>query len=746
MTIDPNNLAATATQTFDEDFNSFDLWNGTTGLDTRLGWAMWPQYDSGFTETGNGEQEWYIQPGYPPTASVNPFSVSNGVLTITAQPTPASIAPYVNNYPYTSGSIDTYHEFSQTYGYFEMRAELPAGQGLWPSFWLLPENNSWPPELDVMEMMGSDPTTLATTVHSTVSGTSKLSATHYDTSAGTSVANMTTGFHTYGVDWEPDTITWYFDGQEVFQAPTPADMRQPMYMIANLAVGGYWPGSPDASTQFPAQMQIDYMRAYEPSGSGTGGSGTAPLVSSIATSGPQIVDGNGDLDAGKTVMFSVNFSEAVTVDTRGGVPRLALDDGGSATYLGGSGTTALTFAYVVSAGQNTSQLAVSSLDLNGATIRSAAGADAAVSGAAYYHPAGTLQIDTTAPSVSISLANDAGSEAPGAITLSDSLAGSGDPNAVVGFTVDGVASAVTATADAAGDWTFTPSGVLDGPHTVIASETDAAGNTGTASLSFTLAANESLFGTVTHDVTSPIGDIYALYQTILGRVPDASGLESFTSALEGGTPASSIALDLLASAEYTAHYGSYAQSSPGIFIDQLYENGLGRHADGQGLASWENALGSGVSRAQVAVDIALSKESQSDLAPIFQSPAGVFVPSQGDAEVAQLYYGLLGRAPDAAGFASWANDLASGDQLTNVAAAFMSSAEYTQRLDAPDDAEFVTALYEGALGRAPDAGGLANWVSALDQGASRTSIAVAISESPEATLHLGPEIAGHKIA
>jgi beta-glucanase (GH16 family) len=265
MTINPNNLAGTATETFDEEFNNFNLWNGTTGWDTRPGWAQWPQYNSGFTLSGNGEQEWYIQPNYAPTASANPFSDQNGVLTISANPTNPAISQYVQNQPYTSGMIDTYHEFSQTYGYFEMRAKMPAGQGLWPAFWLLPENNNWPPELDVMEMLGQYKWTVVNTVHSQVSGTKQLGTNHYTTSQATNVANMTTGFHTFGVDWEPNTITWYVDGQKTFQTATPADMNQPMYMLANLAVGGYWPGSPNSTTPFPAQMQIDYIRAYEPS-------------------------------------------------------------------------------------------------------------------------------------------------------------------------------------------------------------------------------------------------------------------------------------------------------------------------------------------------------------------------------------------------------------------------------------------------------------------------------------------------
>lgn len=291
MTIDPTNLAGTATQTFDEEFNSFNLWNGTTGWDTRPGWAQWPQYNSGFTLSGNGEQEWYIQPNYSPTASANPFSDQNGVLTISANPTNPAISQYVQNQPYTSGMIDTYHEFSQTYGYFEMRAKMPAGQGLWPAFWLLREDNTWPPELDVMEMVGRWRYSLVTTVHSQVSGTNKLSSNHYTTSAGTTVANMTTGFHTYGVDWEPNTITWYFDGQKVFQAATPADMNKPMYMLANLAVGGYWPGSPNSTTPFPAQMQIDYIRAYEPSAAAAAikAASTTTMTSSSTSLAPHTI-------------------------------------------------------------------------------------------------------------------------------------------------------------------------------------------------------------------------------------------------------------------------------------------------------------------------------------------------------------------------------------------------------------------------------------------------------------------------
>ncbi|SEE85431.1 hypothetical protein SAMN05444161_7459 [Rhizobiales bacterium GAS191] len=125
----------------------------------------------------------------------------------------------------------------------------------------------------------------------------------------------------------------------------------------------------------------------------------APSVNSIATSGAGITNGNGDINAGKIVNLTVNFSAAVTV--AGGVPTLALNDGGTASYVGGTGTTALTFSYTVAAGQNTSDLIVSSLNLNNATIQDGAGSNANLSGATNYNPAGILQIDTTAPTIAI---------------------------------------------------------------------------------------------------------------------------------------------------------------------------------------------------------------------------------------------------------------------------------------------------------------------------------------------------------
>ena len=79
----------------------------------------------------------------------------------------------------------------------------------------------------------------------------------------TDVADMTQGFHTYAVDWEPDKITWYFDGQQTFETPTTPDMNQPMYVLATTDTGlsGSWPGATDPS--LVSQMKIDYIRVYD---------------------------------------------------------------------------------------------------------------------------------------------------------------------------------------------------------------------------------------------------------------------------------------------------------------------------------------------------------------------------------------------------------------------------------------------------------------------------------------------------
>jgi|GEM_PF-2636952 len=250
MSIDPKNLNGTAVLTFSEEFDGNSL--NSSVWNTAYPWNA----ANGGTNLSNKEEQWYINENYGPTAALaaDTYQVKDGMLHIKAQPTPAGYKQHVDGYNYTSGMITTHSTFEQKYGYFEMRADIPSGKGMWPAFWLL-QPGKWPPEIDIMEVIGSRPDHLELHVHYMENGQQRQGKTvHYP--------GLSDGFQTYGVNWQADTITWYLNGEKVFEVDTPPDLHDPMYMLVNLAVGGSWPGSPDANTQFPATMKVDYVRAY----------------------------------------------------------------------------------------------------------------------------------------------------------------------------------------------------------------------------------------------------------------------------------------------------------------------------------------------------------------------------------------------------------------------------------------------------------------------------------------------------
>jgi beta-glucanase (GH16 family) len=258
-------------KTFDDEFTKFSwVAEGVPNAQasrgtwrTNFGYAGAQQIGSR-TLASNGEKQIYVDQGFRGTAEkplgIDPFHIADGALEIVADKAAEDVVPSIWNYRYTSGLITTQRSFSQVYGVFEIRARMPKGRGLWPAFWLLPVDRSWPPEIDVLEILGHETTVLHTNAHSKASGK------HTDAPAVVQVSDTSAAFHTYSVDWEKDEIKWYFDGVEVARAPTPGDMHKPMYFLANLAVGGNWPGSPDASTQFPAAFAIKWIRAWRRDG------------------------------------------------------------------------------------------------------------------------------------------------------------------------------------------------------------------------------------------------------------------------------------------------------------------------------------------------------------------------------------------------------------------------------------------------------------------------------------------------
>lgn len=240
---------------FEEEFERLDLFDGRRGRwQTHFVWG-------GRTIPTNQELQLYVDPGFKGETRVplglNPFDVRDGRLVVSAWEADARTRAKVGGARYLSGLLTTAQSFQQTYGYFEIRAKLPAGAGLWPAFWLLPPAGKWPPEIDVFEVVGRDPTQLIVSVHSGASGRPK------GTSMMVKVPDTSLDFHTYGVLWTADRLTWFFDGCRVAEVATPADLHGPMYMLLNLAVGGSWVGAPDRHTRFPAELQVDHIRAYE---------------------------------------------------------------------------------------------------------------------------------------------------------------------------------------------------------------------------------------------------------------------------------------------------------------------------------------------------------------------------------------------------------------------------------------------------------------------------------------------------
>jgi beta-glucanase (GH16 family) len=249
----------------------FDLGNGFYNYDAN-------QWISGW---GNDELQYYTKE--PANASIR-----DGQLRIRA------IKESLHGCGYTSAKLRTRKRdgaplFSQKYGRFEFRAKLPTGRGIWPALWMLPQDEKYGPwpssgEIDVMEARGQEPGKVLGTLHY---GSRWPANTHSGNEFVFPGKGSVADFHTYAVEWEPGQIRWLVDGTpfasqsfwwsssktdgakgvnpsaEADLNPWPAPFDQPFYLVMNLAVGGRFVGKPDKATPFPAEMLVDYVRAYE---------------------------------------------------------------------------------------------------------------------------------------------------------------------------------------------------------------------------------------------------------------------------------------------------------------------------------------------------------------------------------------------------------------------------------------------------------------------------------------------------
>jgi beta-glucanase (GH16 family) len=216
-------------------------------LDTAAWHTCYRYRDTNCTNQWNREQQVYTRSN---------VSVSDGSLHLTAER--ESAVGYLESgekstFSYTSGLVSTHDRLFFQYGFVEFRARVPKGQGVWPALWLLPESGTWPPEIDIMEYIGSQPDRVYMTNHSPGAPAQSTAYVGEDFSQG---------WHTFAVDWRPDHLRFFVDGVQRAEV-TAGVPHEPMYVVANVAVGGTWPGAPDESTPFPAVMDVDYLRVWD---------------------------------------------------------------------------------------------------------------------------------------------------------------------------------------------------------------------------------------------------------------------------------------------------------------------------------------------------------------------------------------------------------------------------------------------------------------------------------------------------
>ncbi|MYU34432.1 family 16 glycosylhydrolase [Streptomyces sp. SID8358] len=227
------------------------FWNTETGNLDAEGW-------------GNNELQYYTDD------VANSALDGAGHLAISARPAPggSELPCYTQEFcTWTSARLTTEGKVALTRGRVEIRAKIPTGTGLLPAIWMLGENGAeWPAqgEIDICEVVGGEPRTVYGTAHG---------PTYFnENGAGGSTdlpADASEAFHTYALDKQPRRITWSVDGEPYFtltpsKLPAPRDwvFEQDMHLLLNVAVGGDWPGPPDASTPSPATMTVDYVRFY----------------------------------------------------------------------------------------------------------------------------------------------------------------------------------------------------------------------------------------------------------------------------------------------------------------------------------------------------------------------------------------------------------------------------------------------------------------------------------------------------
>jgi len=308
-----------------------------------------------FNGTTLNEEIWNIIPRQPYatnlelqeyTKSPDNVFVENGKLTLKALKTKDK---FDKDY-YTSGKVTTKKKKDFTYGKVDVRAKIPAGQGLWPAIWMMPTEETkygqWPRcgEIDIMEILGQEPALTHGTIH--YGNPHEQQQGHYELEGET----FADAFHVYGLEWEPGEMRFYVDGNiyhtvndwyssfaDAEPEPYPAPFDQNFYMQLNLAVGGNWPGDPDETTDFDnAEFEIDYVRVYQKPEYDTNVTKPAPTFREPLENGNIVYNGDfsetEDLADDVNWNFILNEGGAGSAEIKDGMIVISTDNEGKVDY------------------------------------------------------------------------------------------------------------------------------------------------------------------------------------------------------------------------------------------------------------------------------------------------------------------------------------------------------------------------------------------------------------------------------
>ena len=212
-------------------------------------------YDLGASGWGNQELE-----NYTDTRENSYLDGAGNLVIESRQPSPGQ---------YTSARLKTRTKFAVEYGKIEARIKLPAGQGIWPAFWMLGTDGGWPDsgEIDIMENIGREPSVIHGTVHGPGYSGDKGIGESFSLNNSQRFAD---DFHVFAVEWAESSIQFFVD-HKLYRTVTPASIpkgtawvfNHPFFLLLNVAVGGSWPGNPDSTSSFPQKMLVDYVRVYQ---------------------------------------------------------------------------------------------------------------------------------------------------------------------------------------------------------------------------------------------------------------------------------------------------------------------------------------------------------------------------------------------------------------------------------------------------------------------------------------------------